>query len=93
MAFSTREPASLGTVTIWAATGMISADAVRGLGAVHLNLIRHGSVTDLRTLIVLATGEWLGPSLQPDLGHKVEQQFQVQRHNNCGNARRKHPQP
>ena len=60
MAFPIHEFAALGTATCWAITGLISADAVRSLGAFHFNLIRQGLVTVLLGLIVVATGAWAG---------------------------------
>ncbi len=60
MAFPIHEFAALGTATCWAITGLISADAVRVLGAFHFNLIRQGLVTVLLGLIVVATGAWAG---------------------------------
>jgi drug/metabolite transporter (DMT)-like permease len=54
------ELAALGTATCWATTGLISADAVRALGAFHFNLIRQIFVSALLALIVLAAGLWVG---------------------------------
>ncbi len=50
------ELAALGTATCWATTGLISADAVRALGAFHFNLIRQALVTVLLAVVVLAGG-------------------------------------
>lgn len=50
------ELAALGTATCWALTGLISADAVRALGAFHFNLLRQGLVTILLLLVVVAGG-------------------------------------
>ena len=50
------ELAALGTATCWATTGLISADAVRALGAFHFNLIRQVFVSVILAAIVLATG-------------------------------------
>ena len=58
------EMAALGTATCWAVTGLISADAVRALGAFHFNLFRQGFVTVMLALIVVATGGWITPDLQ-----------------------------
>lgn len=60
MAFPIHELAALGTATCWAVTGLISADAVRALGAFHFNLIRQVFVTLLLAVIVLGTGAWAG---------------------------------
>ncbi len=60
MALPLHELAALGTATCWATTGLISADAVRALGAFHFNLIRQGFVTLLLAAIVLATGSAAG---------------------------------
>lgn len=54
------ELAALGTATCWATTGLISADAVRALGAFHFNLIRQMFVSALLAVIVLAAGLWSG---------------------------------
>jgi drug/metabolite transporter (DMT)-like permease len=54
------ELAALGTATCWATTGLISADAVRALGAFHFNLIRQIFVAALLAVIVLAAGLWAG---------------------------------
>jgi drug/metabolite transporter (DMT)-like permease len=62
MALPIHELAALGTATCWATTGLISADAVRALGAFHFNLIRQVFVTVLLALCVLATGAWAGPA-------------------------------
>lgn len=61
------ELAALGTATCWATTGLISADAVRALGAFHFNLIRQGFVTLLLALILTATAGWQGLDL-PTIG-------------------------
>ena len=57
------ELAALGTATCWAMTGLISADAVRALGAFRFNLIRQGFVTLLLLVLVTLTGAWAGVSL------------------------------
>ena len=62
MTLPLHELAALGTATCWATTGLISADAVRALGAFHFNLIRQILVTALLALIVAATGVWAGQS-------------------------------
>lgn len=54
------ELAALGTATCWATTGLISADAVRALGAFHFNLVRQVFVSGLLAVIVLAAGLWAG---------------------------------
>jgi drug/metabolite transporter (DMT)-like permease len=64
MAFPIHELAALGTATCWATTGLISADAVRALGAFHFNLIRQVLVTVLLGLIVWATNVWAGQTVQ-----------------------------
>lgn len=58
MALPLHELAALGTATCWATTGLISADAIRALGAFHFNLIRQVFVSVLLTVIVLAAGQW-----------------------------------
>ncbi len=60
MAFPVHELAALGTATCWATTGLISADAVRALGAFHFNLVRQVFVTLLLAIIVVLTGAWAG---------------------------------
>ncbi len=57
MTFPLHELAAVGTATCWAMTGMISADAVRALGAFHFNLIRQGFVTLLLFGIVVILGK------------------------------------
>ncbi len=47
------EIAALGTATCWATTGILSADAVRALGAFHFNLVRQGFVSLCLLVIVL----------------------------------------
>jgi drug/metabolite transporter (DMT)-like permease len=54
------ELAALGTATCWATTGLISADAVRALGAFHFNLIRQMFVSGLLAVIVALAGLWVG---------------------------------
>ena len=54
------ELAALGTAACWATTGLISADAVRALGAFHFNLVRQVFVAVLLAVIVLAAGLWTG---------------------------------
>ena len=54
------ELAALGTATCWATTGLISADAVRALGAFHFNLVRQVFVALLLAVIVLMAGLWVG---------------------------------
>ena len=54
------ELAALGTATCWATTGLISADAVRALGAFHFNLVRQVFVALLLAAIVLMAGLWVG---------------------------------
>lgn len=54
------ELAALGTATCWATTGLISADAVRALGAFHFNVIRQLFVSAILAVIVLAAGLWVG---------------------------------
>ncbi len=56
MTLPLHELAALGTATCWATTGLISADAVRALGAFHFNLIRQVFVSLLLAVIVLALG-------------------------------------
>ena len=56
MTLHIHELAALGTATCWALTGLISADAVRALGAFHFNLLRQGLVTVLLLLVVVASG-------------------------------------
>lgn len=63
MPFPLHELAALGTATCWAMTGLISADAVRALGAFRFNLIRQGFVTALLVALVTLTGAWAGISL------------------------------
>ncbi len=58
MALPLHELAALGTATCWATTGLISADAIRALGAFHFNLIRQLFVSALLAIIVLAAGLW-----------------------------------
>ena len=48
--------AALGTATCRAMTGLISADAVRALGAFHFNLLRQGLVTVVVLLGKRGTG-------------------------------------
>ena len=60
MALPLHELAALGAATCWATTGVIAADAVRGLGAFHFNLIRQGFVAACLLLVVLATGATQG---------------------------------
>ena len=55
--------AALGTAACWAVTGLISADAVRALGAFHFNLIRQGFFIAVLVLIVVTTGGWAGQTL------------------------------
>ncbi len=62
MSLPLHELAALGTATCWATTGLISADAVRALGAFHFNLIRQVFVTLILAVIVLTTGVWAGPT-------------------------------
>lgn len=57
------ELAALGTATCWALTGLISADAVRALGAFHFNLIRQFFVTLLLIVIVTLTDAWAGQTI------------------------------
>lgn len=64
MAFPTHELAALGTATCWAVTGLISADAVRALGAFHFNLLRQLFVTMLLAIIVGLFQLWAGQSWQ-----------------------------
>lgn len=64
MAFPIHELAALGTAFCWAATGLISAEAVRALGAFHFNLFRQVFVTVMLVVIVAATGAWDSPGLQ-----------------------------
>ena len=47
--------------TCWALTGLISADAVRALGAFHFNLLRQGLVTVLLLSVVVASGALTAP--------------------------------
>lgn len=54
------ELAALGTATCWATTGLISADAVRALGAFWFNLIRQAFVTGILALILTLSGGWHG---------------------------------
>lgn len=54
------ELAALGTATCWATTGLISADAVRALGAFWFNLIRQAFVTGILVLILTLSGGWHG---------------------------------
>ena len=61
MALPIHELAALGTATCWATTGLISADAVRVLGAFHFNLLRQGFVTLCLAGLVLATGAATNP--------------------------------
>lgn len=56
MTLPVHELAALGTATCWALTGLISADAVRALGAFHFNLLRQGLVTVLLVSVVAASG-------------------------------------
>ncbi|WP_309664127.1 DMT family transporter [Tabrizicola sp.] len=56
MTLPLHELAALGTAMCWATTGILSADAVRALGAFHFNLIRQAFVTVLLAIIVLAGG-------------------------------------
>jgi drug/metabolite transporter (DMT)-like permease len=63
MTLPLHELAALGTATCWATTGLISADAVRALGAFHFNLIRQVFVTLLLAAMVLITGAWAGPTV------------------------------
>ncbi len=56
MTLPIHELAALGTATCWALTGLISADAVRSLGAFHFNLLRQGLVTVLLLSVVVASG-------------------------------------
>ena len=58
MAFALHELAALGTATCWATTGLISADAVRGLGPFYFNLLRQGFVTLLLAGLVVASGAY-----------------------------------
>ena len=60
MALPLHEIAALGTATCWATTGLISADAVRALGAFHFNLLRQLFVTVILAAIVLGAGLWSG---------------------------------
>jgi len=60
MALPLHELAALGTATCWATTGLISADAVRALGAFHFNLIRQVFVSAILAVIVLTFGLWAG---------------------------------
>jgi drug/metabolite transporter (DMT)-like permease len=63
VALPLHELAALGTATCWATTGLISADAVRALGAFHFNLIRQLFVTLLLALVVASTWAWVNPGL------------------------------
>ena len=63
MTLPIHELAALGTATCWAMTGLISADAVRALGAFHFNLLRQGLVSVLLALVVLASGTLALPPL------------------------------
>ena len=56
MTLPIHELAALGTATCWALTGLISADAVRALGAFHFNMLRQALVTALLLLVVVASG-------------------------------------
>lgn len=60
MSLPLHELAALGTATCWATTGMISADAVRALGAFWFNLWRQLFVTVLLALILTVIGGWHG---------------------------------
>ena len=60
MSLPLHELAALGTATCWAMTGLISADAVRALGAFHFNLIRQVFVTVILLAVVLVTQRWGG---------------------------------
>jgi drug/metabolite transporter (DMT)-like permease len=60
MTLPLHELAALGTATCWATTGLISADAVRALGAFWFNLLRQVFVTGLLALILTVTGGWHG---------------------------------
>ncbi len=62
MTLPLHELAALGTAICWATTGLISADAVRALGAFHFNLIRQVFVTLILAVIVLTAGVWAGPT-------------------------------
>ena len=64
MALPLHELAALGTATCWATTGLISADAVRALGAFHFNLLRQVFVAVLLGGIVMLTQSWAGQSWQ-----------------------------
>ena len=64
MALPLHELAALGTATCWAITGLISADAVRALGAFHFNLLRQVFVTVLLGGIVILSQSWTGQSWQ-----------------------------
>ena len=64
MALPLHELAALGTATCWAITGLISADAVRALGAFHFNLLRQVFVTVLLGGIVILSQSWAGQSWQ-----------------------------
>ena len=57
------ELAALGTALCWATTGLISADAVRALGAFHFNLWRQGFVSLILAGIVLVPG--IGQAVLP----------------------------
>ena len=59
MTLPLHELAALGTATCWAATGLISADAVHALGAFHFNLIRQVFVSTILAVIVLGGGLWV----------------------------------
>lgn len=63
MALPLHELAALGTATCWATTGLISADAVRSLGAFWFNLLRMGFVTLLLAVVLTFTGGWHGTEM------------------------------
>ena len=52
MPFPIHGLAALGTATCRAMTGIPGSDAIRGLGAVHPNLLRQGLVSALLALTV-----------------------------------------
>lgn len=61
MTLPIHELAAIGTATCWALTGLISADAVRALGAFHFNLLRQGLVTILLIAVVVGSGALTAP--------------------------------
>lgn len=64
MAFPIHELAALGTATCWATTGIIASDAIRALGAFHVNLIRQALVTIILALVVALSGALTLPGWQ-----------------------------